>query len=195
MTLGIDATVGYIDPDPSQRAHRAPTSRSTARTTRGCTPGCRRRRSRARASPSLARRPGPRRRAVPLLRPVRRRRAPPVQRRLRRSSCATRPSALDESRAEPPRVAGATRTVGIIGWPVDAQSLAGDPQRGVRGARARLGLRAAAGRTRSQLAGGARRARARSGFAGANVTMPHKAAVGRRVIDDLSDDAAAAAAR
>ena len=73
-------------------------------------------------------------------------------------------------------IGGATRLVGLIGDPVDALALAAHAERRVRRGRARLGVRAAAG----EAASGSRRPCAglvALGFAGANVTIPHKTAV------------------
>ncbi len=90
------------------------------------------------------------------------------------------------SAAATPRVHGASRTVGVIGWPVE-HSLSPAIH---NAAFAALGmdwvyvpLAVPPGAVGDALAG----LRA-LGFAGANVTMPHKSEVASR-IDDLSDDA------
>ncbi len=116
MPLGIDATIGYIDPDPSNGLTVSDFEIDSPYNTRlhtGLPPT-------PIASPGI-----PSFRAalnpadVPYLYYVlcSSNGAPPVQRRATTSSCPTRPSALDEP-VPGARVAGSTRTVGIIGWPV-----------------------------------------------------------------------------
>src|SRR4249919_1332320 len=101
------------------------------------------------------------------------------------SSCPTRLNVLDEP-APSARVAGSTRTVGIIGWPV-SHSLSPAIH---NAAFAALGLDwvyvplpVHPLQLLTALEG-----LSALGFAGANITMPHKAAVAG-LIDELSDDA------
>ena len=76
---------------------------------------------------------------------------------------------------------------GVIGWPLEPHALAGDAQRRVRGARPRLGLRAAGRVRRGRASAGCRGVRALP-FVGFNVTMPYKA-----VMLELCDEVATAA--
>ena len=99
----------------------SPTSSSTARTTPGSTPACRRRRSRAPGLASLASGARPCRHAVPVLRALRGRRAPRVRGDRSPSTRRTASRAVSE-RARPAgarRLGGSTRVVGVIGWPVE----------------------------------------------------------------------------
>jgi shikimate dehydrogenase len=88
--------------------------------------------------------------------------------------------------AGPFRVHGATRTTGVIGWPVD-QSLSPTIHNAAFAALrlewVSVPLPVPPGAVGDALAG-----LAALGFAGANVTMPHKTEVAER-IEDLSDDA------
>ena len=77
-------------------------------------------------------------------------------------------------------ITGETRLVGLIGNPVAAVALAAHAERGVRRARPRLGVRPAAGRAADELED-ALRGLVALGFAGANVTAPHKLDVARLV--------------
>ena len=180
MPLGIDATIGYIDPDPSNGAHRL--RLRDRQPVQHAAPH--------RAAADADREPGHRRRSAPPC-------TPPTCRTsttscaaatartgsasATTSSCPTRPSALDEP-VPRARVAGSTRTVGIIGWPVSHSlspaihnaafaALSLDwvyvplPVHPLHLLAALTGLGA-------------------MGFAGANVTMPHKAAVAD-LIDEL----------
>ncbi len=169
MPLGIDATVAYIDPNPTDGAHRRrprdrqpvqhpAAARAAAHADREPRPSPRwKRRSRRRTSRTSTTWPAARTAPAGSARPT------PVPATTRRVALAEPPG---------PPIGGASRTVGIIGWPVDPQPVARDPQRGVRGDGDGVGVRAAARRPRRP-ARGPRRAGA-LGFAGANVTMPHK---------------------
>ena len=162
MPLGIDATIGYIDPDPSNGTHRVrlrdrqPVQHPAAHR------ACRRRRSRVPGIASLdaALHPAD----VPYLYYVlcgddgQHRFSVGYQQFL--ADKAELPWLSRRSRAR--ACGGATRTVGVIGWPVVAQPVARDPQRGVRRDGARLGLRAAAGAS-AAARGGARRGSRRWG--------------------------------
>ena len=93
---------------------------------------------------------------------------------------------MSDAPAPSGRIAGSTRTVGVIGWPVDHSLSPAIHNAGF----AALGLDwvyvpmpVPPGRVRAAIEG----LRA-LGFAGANVTMPHKSAAAE-VVEELSDDA------
>ena len=72
-------------------------------------------------------------------------------------------------------IRGTTTLVGLLGWPTAPLAVTADAERGLRRAGARLGLRPVADAARSL--GEAVRGLVATGFAGANVTIPHKQAV------------------
>ena len=171
MTLGIDATLLYDDPTPDGQLSSSDLE-STARTTRGSTPGCRRRRSRAPAPrPSMPRCTRPTRRTSTTCCAV------PTDTSgsaigYAASSCGQREPVPWPTAACRTRVAGGTRTVGVIGWPV-AHSLSPAIH---NAAFIALGLDwvyvpmpVPPDGLAAALAG-----LPALGFAGANVTMPHK---------------------
>ena len=80
------------------------------------------------------------------------------------------------------------KRLGVLGWPVGAQPLAGDAQRRARGARPRATGTTSACRSRPRSSTRRSRAARRAGFVGANVTIPHKEAALA-----LADEATAAA--
>ena len=187
MTLGIDATVRLRSTRRPTTGSRPPTSRSTARTTRGSTRGCRRRRSRARASRRSRRRSHPADVAYLYYVLCGDDGAPPVQRRLRRVPATTSMSASAEQARAHASVQGA------------------HPNRGRhRLARRRTACRRRSTTRRSRRSGcdwvyvplpvrpgsllAALAGLAALGFAGANVTMPHKTEVAD-LDDELSEDA------
>ena len=170
MPLGIDATLRYglhIPPtesitqsqldshNPVQHAQRDPGPAADAD-----------REPRARLAPG-GRAPGAGR--LPLLRRASRTRSTTSSRRARPRSSATRPTHGYRDRRRDALVA-------LLGHPVAELALAADAERGLR--RAGLDWAYVAARRRAGRAGEAVAGWSRAGFAGANVTIPHKQAVG-----------------
>ena len=148
MPLQIDATAPLRAREP--RADRSPTPTSTTRSPYNTyrntgsaadadRDGERRRRSTGRAAPG--------RRAVQVLRARSTRTGSTRSRRRTRSSSANIEEARRKGLLDDRRGGDAARrgSPAVIGDPVRHSLLAGDPQRGVRGSRARLGLRRARG--------------------------------------------------
>ena len=182
MPLGIDATIGYIDPVPSNGLTVSDFEIDSPYNTRLHT-GTAADTDREPGIPSLRAALNPA--DVPYLYYVlcSSNGAPPVQRRATTSSCPTRPNVLDQP-VPGARVAGSTRTVGIIGWPVShslspAIHNAAFAAFGSTGSTCRCPFIRSSSSPRST-------GLAALGFAGANVTMPHKAAVAD-LVDDPSD--------
>ena len=185
--LGIDATVRFITGNWTSRSS-SPSSPTRAPTTRACTWASRPARSATPGSPRSRRRaPGADR--IPLLRgavcgngqaQVRRdgRRVPALRRRVQRAR-------EERGGKSPDRVERARGRPRLPGRP---QPLARDDERGLRRARARLALPAAAGAARAFAE--PVRALPGSGYRGANVTIPHKLAA-HALADELSEAAAA----
>ena len=117
MTLGIDATLLYDDPTPDGQLSFSDLEYDSPYNTRinaglPPTPIA----SPGRASLEAALQPGGH--AIPLLCVVRRGRAPRVRETIAEHE-ANRVAAVSDVPDRPGRVRGSTRTVGVIGWPVE----------------------------------------------------------------------------
>ena len=180
MPLGIDATIQYRVGSWRVLNGRAICA-SPAATTRARTAACRRRRSRIPGLASLNAAAHPAK--VPYLYyvaiPGDRQAPAPLLAHLRR---------LPALPADAPgmTITGATRVACVIGDPVEHSRSPRMHNAAVRGARARPRLRGAAGRARR--AGRGVRGLAALGLDGANVTLPHKAAVAA-LCDELGPEA------
>ena len=176
MTLGIDATLLYDDPTPDGQLERLgprvrqPVQHASQRR------ACRRRRSRARARVARGGARTPRTRRLPLLRAVRRGRASRSSARPRPSTRPTGSGAVSEprmARARRERLDADGRRDRVAGRRTACR------RRSTTRRSPRSGWTGSTCRCRSRRAELRRRSTGSSalGFAGANVTMPHKTRV------------------
>ena len=164
MQLGIDATLRYgLHIPPDALDHRRASSRAPTPTTRAASTGCRRRRSRTRGSPR-SRPPRTRPRSTTSTT----RACPGTDRQFFTASV----TAFDQLPRHP-RLQVTTH-VALLGHPVVALALAADAQRRLRRRCGSTGTTRPSTRDDPLAAVAALRT---LGFAGTNVTIPHKQAV------------------